>query len=285
MSAPTEPAPEVPVTQKREFWLLMGLRGRSRGFRRIRGSGVRGRDRLRRQVVRRFRSGLVRRALVVGGGHRGGRCRGRAAAPPDAPARADTRPVRRPENRARRHRTGSGDRRCLGGVADRRGQPGPGEGAGRHGRRGRHLVGPAKGARQRGLPGEHPGRLHRRLRWTVLQHGDRGDADPGGRPPWRATVLQGPCRGGRRIERLVRDLLRHRRRGVPGCLPGAALQLRRLAAPGRHPPWPVRGPPRHPAGGVHDAGVTAVRPPQAAEPSPNRPLAAWCSGSSGWRCR
>ena len=24
MSAPTEPAPEVPVTRKREFWLLMG---------------------------------------------------------------------------------------------------------------------------------------------------------------------------------------------------------------------------------------------------------------------
>ena len=24
MSAPTEPAPEVPVTQKREFWALMG---------------------------------------------------------------------------------------------------------------------------------------------------------------------------------------------------------------------------------------------------------------------
>jgi hypothetical protein len=24
MSAPTEPAPEVPVTQKREFWVLMG---------------------------------------------------------------------------------------------------------------------------------------------------------------------------------------------------------------------------------------------------------------------
>ena len=42
-------------------------------------------------------------------------------------------------------------------------------------------------------------------------------------------------------ERLVRDLLRHRRRRVPGRLPGAAVHVRGLAAARRGPPGPVRG--------------------------------------------
>ena len=193
-----------------------GLRGGPGGVRRGRRPGVHRRDHLRGQVVQRFRSGLVRRALVVGGGRRGGRCRGRAAAPPDPPASGHSWPVRRPADRARRPGTGAGDRGRLDGVADRWRQPRPGEGAGRHGRRGGQLARPAKGTRQRGLPGEHPGRLRRRLRRAVLQHGDRGAADPGGRPPGRAAVHQVPRRGDRGVERLVRHLLRHRRRRVPG---------------------------------------------------------------------
>ena len=86
------------------------------------------------------------------------------------------------QDRARRPGTGAGDRGRLGGVADRRRQPRPGKGAGRRGRRGGQLDLPATGAQRRGLPGEHPGRFRRRLRRAVLQHGDRGAADPGGRP-------------------------------------------------------------------------------------------------------
>ena len=79
-----------------------------------------------------------------------------------------------------------------------------------------------RGARQRGLRGEHPVWLRRRLRRAVLQHADRGAADPGGRPAGRAAAHQGPRRDHRGIERLVRRLLRHRRRCVPGRLQGAA---------------------------------------------------------------
>ena len=39
------------------------------------------------------------------------------------------------------------------------------------------------------------------------------------------------------------------------------------------------------AGGVHEAGVAAVRPAEGCRASPNRRLAAWCSGSSAWPCR
>jgi len=41
-------------------------------------------------------------------------------------------------------------------------------------------------------------------------------ADPGGRPSRRAAARQGPRRGDRGIECLVRPLLRHCRRRVPG---------------------------------------------------------------------
>ena len=214
-----------------------GLRGGPRGVRRGRRPGVHRSDQVRGQVVQRFPSGLVRRALVVGGGRRGGRCRGRAAAPPDPPARGRSRPVRRPANRARRLGIGAGDRGRLDGVADRWRQPRPGKGAGRHGRRGGQLARPAQGARQRGLSGEHPGRLRRRLRRAVLQHGDRGAADPGGRPPGRAEAHQGPRRGNRGIECLVRPLLRHRRRGVRGRLQSAALQVRRTGSCSPGSPW------------------------------------------------
>ena len=94
-----------------------------------------------------------------------------------------------------------------------------------------------EGARQRGFPGEHPGRLRRRLRRAVLQHGDRGDADPGGRPPRRAAARQGPGRGDRSLECLVRHLLRHRRCGVPGRLQGAAVHIPGLAAARGRSPW------------------------------------------------
>ena len=219
-----------------------GLRGGPRGVRRVRRAGLHRSDQVRGQVVQRFPSGLVRRALVVGRGRRGRRCRGRPAAPPDPAALGDSRPVRRPADRARRPGTGARDRGRLGGVADRGRQPRPGEGPGRHGRWGGQLDRPATRAQDRRLPGEHPGRLRRRLRRALFEHGDRGDADHGGRPPGRAEAHQGPRRADRGVERLVRHLLRHRRRRVPGRLQGAAVQVPRLAATRRDPPWPVRGP-------------------------------------------
>jgi Sulfate permease family len=104
-------------------------------------------------------SALVRGALVVGGGRRGGGCRGRPGAPPDPPALAHPRPGRGPANRARRPGAGARDRGRLAGVADRGSQPRPGEGFGGDGRRGGQLDRPAKRAQDRGLPGEHPGRV------------------------------------------------------------------------------------------------------------------------------
>ena len=222
---------------------------------------------------------------MVGRGHRGGRCGGRAAAPPDPPAPGASWPGHRPANRARRSGAGAGDGGRLGGVADRRGQPGPGKGAGRDGRRGRQLDRPAQGTQQRRLPGEHPGRVRRRLRRAVLQHGDRGAADPGGRPPGRAEAHQGPRRGDRGLQRRVRHLLRHRRRRVPGRLPGAALHVPRLAAARRDPPGPVRGPAGDAAGRVHARERRGCSAGSRSRPSPNRRWAAWSSGSSAWPCR
>ena len=133
-----------------------GVRGRARGLRRVRQPGVHGRDRVRRHLVHRFGSGLVRGPLVVDRGHRGGRCRRRPAAPADPPARADPRADRRPAGGARRPEVGPGDRGRVGGVADRRRQPRPGEGTGLHRRRCRHLDVPAARARRRRRAGEHP---------------------------------------------------------------------------------------------------------------------------------
>ena len=72
-----------------------------------------------------------------------------------------------------------------------------------------------KRPRQGRRRGERPERLRRRLRRAVLEHRDRGDADPGGCPPRRSEIHQGACRRDRRFERLVRDLLRDRRRSLP----------------------------------------------------------------------
>ena len=88
MSATSEPAPSPPFTQSREFWVLMGYAVALGVFGAFAGLVFMGVIGFGGQLVRRFRSGLVRRAVVVGGGHRGGRCRGRAAAPADPPARA-----------------------------------------------------------------------------------------------------------------------------------------------------------------------------------------------------
>ena len=222
---------------------------------------------------------------MVGGGRRGGRCRGRPAAPPDPAAPGGSRLVRGPEIRARRPGTGAGGRGRLGGVADRGRQPRPGKGAGHHGRRGGQLARPAKGAKQGRLPGEHPGRLRRGLRRAVLQHGDRGAADPGGRPPGRAAAHQGPGRGDRGIERLVRHLLRHRRRRVPGRLQGAAVHVPGLAAARRGPPGPVRGPGGDAAGRVHDGGRTAVRPAEGPGPRETSAGRRGIRDRRAWHCR
>ena len=218
------------------------VRGRPRGIWRVRRPGPHRSDQVRGRVVHRFSSRLVRRALVVGGGHCGGRRCGRPAAAPHPSAGGGSRRVRRAACRARRPGVGAGNRGRLGGVADRWLQCRPGEGAEHRGRRGRQLDLPAKGGRHRGFPGEHAGGCRRHLCRGVLQPGGRGAADHGGRPSGRTAVLQGPRREHRGGERLVRDLLRNRRHRAPGRLPGAAVRVRGLAVARCHPSWPVRGP-------------------------------------------
>ena len=144
MSAPAEPAPEVPVTQKREFWVLMGY------------AVVLG-------VFGAF-AGLVFMGVVTFGGQwytdsdpgwMGGQWWWVAVTAAAGVAVGLLRRLTRLpeqiaglfeeiEERACRTPTGSGDRRRLGGVADGRGQPRPREGARRHRRRGRHLARPAE---------------------------------------------------------------------------------------------------------------------------------------------
>jgi Bacterial regulatory proteins, luxR family/Voltage gated chloride channel len=80
-------------------------------------------------------------------------------------------------------------------------------------------------------------------------------ARPGGQ-----RALQDPGHGHRGWEHFLRDLLRHRRRRVPGCLSGATVYVRGLAATRWHPSGPVRGPSGGPDGWGRDAGVAAVRP-------------------------
>jgi H+/Cl- antiporter ClcA len=60
--------------------------------------------------------------------------------------------------------------------------------------------------------------------------------------PGRTAVQQDPGHGHRGRERLLRDLLRHRRRGVPGRLPGAAVRVRGLAAARPASPLACSGP-------------------------------------------
>ena len=219
-----ELAPEVPVTQKREFWVLMGYAVALGVFGAFAGLVFVGVIDFGGKWYADSDSGWFG-GHWWGGGHRGGRCRGRAAAPPDAPARADTRPVRRPEKRARRHRTGSGDRRVsavslIGGAS-----LGPEKALG--------AMGGGAGtwlARRRAL-GNEDSQVNTLVGFTGAYGGLFSStvivvmlileaARPGGqRFFW-------PSSGGRRIQRLVRDLLRHRRRRVPGCLPSPALQLR-----------------------------------------------------------
>ena len=285
MSVSSGPAAAPPVTQKREFWVLMGYAVALGVFGAVAGLVFIGVIKFGGKWYSDSDPGWF-------GGHWWWVAVAAAAGAVVGLLRRLTRlpaggswPVRRPANRARRPATGAGDRGRLDGVADRWRQPRPGKGAGRHGRRGGQLARPAKGARQRGLPGEHPGRLRRRLRRAVLQHGDRGAADPGGRPPGRAAVHQGPRRGDRGIERLVRHLLRHRRRRVPGRLPGAVLQVRGLAAARRGPPGPVRGPGGDAAGWVHDGERRGCSAGSRPRPSRNQRWAAWYSGSSAWHCR
>ena len=115
----------------------------------------------------------------------GGWCRGRAASAGDPAARAHPWPDRRSAGRPGRTAAGAGDRGRLGGVADRRGQSRPGEGVGVHRWRRRHLGVPATQVQCRRLAGEHAGRLWRRLRRAVLQHGHRGHDHHGGRPARR----------------------------------------------------------------------------------------------------
>src|SRR5262245_20903340 len=59
-------------------------------------------------------------------------------------------------------------------------------------------------------------------------HGHRGDVDPGGREPRWDTVPQGAPRDDHRRNRLARDLLRGRRRGVRGSLRRSRIRLSRL---------------------------------------------------------
>ena len=168
------------------------LRRRPWGVRCVRRTGFPRGNQVRGAVEHRFPSRLVRRALVVGGGHRRGRRRGRPASAADPPARGGPRFVRGRAVRARRPGTSAGDHRRLGRVTDWWRQRRSGEGAGLHGRWRRQLDGPATRAWPRGFPGEHPGWHRRHLRWAVLQPGDRRDADPGGCPPGRTTVQQDP---------------------------------------------------------------------------------------------
>ncbi len=216
VSVSSGPAAAPPVTQKREFWVLMGYAVALGVFGAVAGLVFIGVIKFGGKWYSDSDPGWFGGhwwwvAVAAAAGAVVGLLRRLTRLPEEVPglfADLQTGHVD-PQN-------GAGDRGRLDGVADRWRQPRPGKGAGRHGRRGGQLAGPAKGTGHRGLPGEHPGRLRRRLRRAVLQHGDRGAADPGGRPPGRAEAHQGPRRGDRGIERLVRPLLRHRRRGVPG---------------------------------------------------------------------
>ena len=194
MSASSEPAPSPPFTQNREFWVLMGYAVALGVFGAFAGLVFMGVIGFGGRWYADAESGLVRRAVVVGGGHRGRRCRRRAVAPPDAPARGDSRPDPRSAGGARRPAVGAGDRGRLGGVADRRRQPGPGEGPGRPGRRRRQLDRPTTQAQPGRRAAVHLVRFRRRVRRAVLQHGDRGDVHPGARSPRWPPVRQGPRR-------------------------------------------------------------------------------------------
>ena len=264
MSAPPGSAPAPPFAQTPQFWVLMVY---------ALGLGVFG------AVAALLFMGLIGFGNNwytasdpgwFGGqwwwvGRHGGRgSRGRPPAPVDPPSSQDPEPDRRPRARARRPPIGAGDRGRLGRVVDRRRQPGPGAGARVHGRRGRRVGLAATTARRRGRQGEHAGRVRRRLRRVVLQHGDRGHADLGGRPPGRTAHGQDAGRHDRLLQRLVRDLLRRRGRLLPRRLSGALVHVRGLAAAGRYRPGPVRGGGGDAAGHRDEAGSRDVRPAQGA---------------------
>ena len=285
MTTASEPAPSPPFTQKREFWVLMGYAVVLGVFGAFAGLRVHGRDRVRGPLVRRFQSGLVRRAVVVGGGHRGRPVSSSGCCVADAPARADTRADRRSAGGARRPAVGAGDRGRLGGVVDRRRQPGPGEGLWAP-----SAAAPAAGspsdaeAQPRGRAAVHLVRLRRRVRRAVLQHGDRGDVHPGARSPRRPPVRQGPRR------EIVASSVSF---GIYFAIAGAvfldAYQVPQYA----FEDWQLLA--GIPLGLLAalvvtllvvlvQAGDAAVRPGEGPSIVRQR-WAVWCSGSSAWHCR
>ncbi len=86
VSAAPGAAAAPPVTQKREFWVLMGWAVVLGVFGAFAGLVFIGVIKFGGKWYSDSHPGWVRRALVVGRGRRGGRCRGRPAAPPDPPA-------------------------------------------------------------------------------------------------------------------------------------------------------------------------------------------------------
>ena len=94
------PAADPPVTQKREFWVLMGYAAALGVFGAFAGLVFLGIIKFGSRWSSDSSPGLVRWALVVGGGYCGGRHRGWPAAAGDPPARRCSRPVRRPASRA-----------------------------------------------------------------------------------------------------------------------------------------------------------------------------------------
>ena len=127
------------------FWVLMVLGARLGVFGAV-AALLHGIDRVREQLVHAFGSGVVRRAVVVGGRH-GERGSARPAAPADQASGQDPEPGRRSRAWTCRHAIGARDRGRLGRVVDRGRQLGAGARS-IHGRRGRRVGLPATRAQR-----------------------------------------------------------------------------------------------------------------------------------------
>ena len=194
MSASSEPAPSPPFTQNREFWVLVGYAVALGVFGAFAGLVFMGVIGFGGRWYADANPGWFGGqwwwvAVTAGAGVVVGLLRRLTRLPEEIPGLD-----RRSAGGARRPTVGAGDRGRLGGVADRRRQPGPGEGPGRPGRRRRQLDRPTTQAQPGRRAAVHLVGFRRRVRRAVLQHGDRGDVHPGARSPRWPSVCQGPRR-------------------------------------------------------------------------------------------
>ena len=212
MSAPTEPAPEVPVTQQREFWVLMAyavVLGVFGAFAALVFMGVItfGGKWYTDSDPGWFGGQWWWVAVTAAAGVAVGLLRRLTHLPEQTPGLIDDLKDKHVDPRLVPGIVAVSAVSLIGGAS-----LGPEKALG--------TIGGGAGswiARRRALDDEDSqvntlAGFTGHLRWTLLQHLDRGDADPGGGPPWWATVRSRPLSRGRRLERLVRHLFRHRRR-------------------------------------------------------------------------